>query len=364
MFDTPKTNAMKAFLAREANRVTGLSLEGADGVFIYTTSAEWCDDNGSGTFHGDTETGAIKAFYARVRKAEAAAPAPVATQHGSSNVKNSKAINASPESVVAGLCKGDVLLKTFRFVWRVETNGDWYEQNVIAVNSDAAQDQWCDFWELSGPDLAHFEFAEVQGEPAALDREPLVEMDTVPAHHAIVYDADKNVVNRHQVKWGNRLAPPAIGAGVWCVVNGIGPCTVTGYYTEGGYLGITARPLTPPAWLVKQGGGDKVYLFGVEFRVDRAIHKFESTGNAYDACQCDEDIKNGDILVIASEGVIGIADTWPFAVTAEAGSLHTVKEGVEMEHLKETGKYDRFDMHQLRGVAAELEIELAPAYRA
>jgi hypothetical protein len=69
-FDRPKTKAMQAFLAKEKDRVTGLSIEGEDGVFIYTRSAEWCDDSGSGTFHGDTETAAIKAFHDRVRKAE------------------------------------------------------------------------------------------------------------------------------------------------------------------------------------------------------------------------------------------------------------------------------------------------------
>lgn len=74
-FDKPKTKALAAFLAKEARtaanpsgRVVGLSIEGDDGVFIYTESAEWCDDNGSGTFRGDTETDAIKRFRERVRR--------------------------------------------------------------------------------------------------------------------------------------------------------------------------------------------------------------------------------------------------------------------------------------------------------
>ena len=54
------------------------------------------------------------------------------------------------------------------------------------------------------------------------------------------------------------------------------------------------------------------------------VHYFESTGRAYDATQCDETIRTGDILVIESEGVVGIADTWPFAITAETGKLHEV----------------------------------------
>jgi hypothetical protein len=63
---------MKAFLEKEKHRVVDLSLEGDDGVFIYTRSAEWCDDSGSGTFRGNTETDAIRVFYDRVRSAVAA----------------------------------------------------------------------------------------------------------------------------------------------------------------------------------------------------------------------------------------------------------------------------------------------------
>lgn len=51
-------------------------------------------------------------------------------------------------------------------------------------------------------------------------------------------------------------------------------------------------------------------------------HYFPSTAQAYDACQCDDSIKKGDLLVIESEKVVGIADTWPVAVTDERGSLH------------------------------------------
>lgn len=61
---------MRKFLQQEYNinhRVVGLSIE-EDGVFIYTNSWEWCDDAGSGTFRGDTETQAIKNFYARVQR--------------------------------------------------------------------------------------------------------------------------------------------------------------------------------------------------------------------------------------------------------------------------------------------------------
>ena len=70
-FDTPQTAALYKFLDTEVNnrqRVTGLSIE-CDGVFIYTDSSKWCDDAGAGTFRGDSETAAIKAFKDRVQPA-------------------------------------------------------------------------------------------------------------------------------------------------------------------------------------------------------------------------------------------------------------------------------------------------------
>jgi hypothetical protein len=61
------------------------------------------------------------------------------------------------------------------------------------------------------------------------------------------------------------------------------------------------------------------------------IHQFESTGQAYDACQCDENIKRGDLLLIVSERVVGIADTWPVAVTVNHGRLHIPADGWTLE---------------------------------
>ena len=56
------------------------------------------------------------------------------------------------------------------------------------------------------------------------------------------------------------------------------------------------------------------------------IHAFASTGNAYDAVQTDETIVAGDTLLMLDERVVGVAMTWPFAVTAEVGKLHAVCE--------------------------------------
>jgi hypothetical protein len=59
------------------------------------------------------------------------------------------------------------------------------------------------------------------------------------------------------------------------------------------------------------------------------VHKFDNTGDAYDACQCDDDINTGDVLVIEPEGVVGIAWVWPFALTAAHGALHTLNDGAD-----------------------------------
>ena len=68
MFDTPKTKAL-AKLIKTDPRIMGMSIELPDGVFIYTDSAEWCDDAGAGTFRGDSETDAIRKYRARIQRA-------------------------------------------------------------------------------------------------------------------------------------------------------------------------------------------------------------------------------------------------------------------------------------------------------
>ncbi|MER6367083.1 hypothetical protein ABT255_01665 [Streptomyces mirabilis] len=52
------------------------------------------------------------------------------------------------------------------------------------------------------------------------------------------------------------------------------------------------------------------------------IHHFDNTTEAYNAAQCRDDIRDGDVLVIETEKVIGIAWTWPFALTESFGELH------------------------------------------
>ncbi|MFJ5120848.1 hypothetical protein [Kitasatospora sp. NPDC088548] len=54
-----------------------------------------------------------------------------------------------------------------------------------------------------------------------------------------------------------------------------------------------------------------------------AVHRFDSTVEAYDATQCDEEIRDGDVLVIESERVVGfLVKAWPVSATTARGELH------------------------------------------
>ncbi len=70
----------------------------------------------------------------------------------------------------------------------------------------------------------------------------------------------------------------------------------------------------------------------------RRHHAFASTGNAYDAVQCDEAISTGDTLVVLAEQVVGVAMTWPFAVTQAHGNLHTLSAPREGETLADLSR--------------------------
>lgn len=64
------------------------------------------------------------------------------------------------------------------------------------------------------------------------------------------------------------------------------------------------------------------------------VHFFETTGDAYDDTQCRYDIQTGDILVCTEDQVVGLADTWPVAVTTKAGNLHQPNEGITLADLR------------------------------
>lgn len=77
------------------------------------------------------------------------------------------------------------------------------------------------------------------------------------------------------------------------------------------------------------------------------IHYFDDTRSAYDACMCSDDIETGDILLILDEKVVGLADTWPIAITKETGEFHEVKN--------EYG----FDRYCLESGMSERSLEIA-----
>jgi hypothetical protein len=67
----------------------------------------------------------------------------------------------------------------------------------------------------------------------------------------------------------------------------------------------------------------------IEESAEPGVMEFESSAEAYDACQTGE-APTGTILVIPSEGVVGISDTWPVAVTNNTGKLHGLRLGIDV----------------------------------
>ena len=54
------------------------------------------------------------------------------------------------------------------------------------------------------------------------------------------------------------------------------------------------------------------------------VHHFTSTRLAYDACFDDPHVREGDVLVIAREQIVGLASSDPIAVTTGHGYLRTI----------------------------------------
>lgn len=92
-----------------------------------------------------------------------------------------------------------------------------------------------------------------------------------------------------------------------------------------------------------------------------AVHFFDDSGEAYDATQTEihyetgAKIKDGDTLVIPSEKVVGVACTWPFAVSKEHGALHVVKNGITDDELATSSKVPVQAIMQARKEAAKLD---------
>lgn len=95
----------------------------------------------------------------------------------------------------------------------------------------------------------------------------------------------------------------------------------------------------------------------------RHIHAFETTGNAYDASQCDEAIRTGDTLLVLTERVVAVAMTWPFALTTECGKLHAVaqpRSGETLADLARALQVTADDIEHAARLAQSLNFDLDP----
>jgi hypothetical protein len=70
------------------------------------------------------------------------------------------------------------------------------------------------------------------------------------------------------------------------------------------------------------------------------VHKFDTTGDAYDSCQIGihldngKPVNDGDVMIIEEEGVVGVAWTWPIAATKAHGQLHVLDRGVVISEVE------------------------------
>jgi hypothetical protein len=71
------------------------------------------------------------------------------------------------------------------------------------------------------------------------------------------------------------------------------------------------------------------------------VHEFFTMGQACDASQCRDEIKDGDVLSVPSENALAImVKAWPVAIRPElrGEAFHALEEGVNWEEF-EDGKY-------------------------
>lgn len=101
--------------------------------------------------------------------------------------------------------------------------------------------------------------------------------------------------------------------------------------------------------------------------VGPTVHRFTDTDTAYDVTQSEErhhmGIRDGDVLVVESEGVVGVlANNWPIALTAAHGQFHLAAERYNIREMND-GRYAASGDAAER-VAAELGLSLLPHHRA
>lgn len=95
----------------------------------------------------------------------------------------------------------------------------------------------------------------------------------------------------------------------------------------------------------------------------RRHHASATSGNAYDATQTDERVSTGDTLIVLAEQVVGVACTWPFAVTAIAGALHQVNAPAPSDALASVAAglgVQTDDLRHAAVIASALGFPIAP----
>jgi hypothetical protein len=98
-------------------------------------------------------------------------------------------------------------------------------------------------------------------------------LDKLPPWQAAVFEKGLPVNKGTALIWSSfrnsEMEPPAIGDFIRVRINGLGRAQVTGYFSDGGFLGVTVRYSTPPAWYVKQNRGNvEGGVFGSEISPD------------------------------------------------------------------------------------------------
>lgn len=102
-------------------------------------------------------------------------------------------------------------------------------------------------------------------------------------------------------------------------------------------------------------------------QVGPTVHRFTDTDTAYDVTQSEErhhmGIRDGDVLVVESEGVVGVlANNWPIALTEAHGRFHLAAERYRIREMND-GRYAESGDSAER-VAVELGLSLLPQHRA
>lgn len=96
-------------------------------------------------------------------------------------------------------------------------------------------------------------------------------------------------------------------------------------------------------------------------------HAFASTGNAYDAVECDEAIRAGDTLFVLTEEVVGVASPKPFALTQAHGNLHALsvpREGKTLADLARSLHVSAADFEHAAEIAWRFGFPLDPQIEA